>query len=149
MADGAVRRADRQTTRVEHSTRAEAHFSSFVCDLVEGWEDVVRELDLSNRRPALCGHTDSEAYNALLAKWSVEHTRLAEAILKILGLGIWYFSDGFNRFDFLIVVLSMIELSMASGGNMAAFRAFRILRIFRVLRVVKLFKVRKLTAPRN
>ena len=35
----------------------------------------------------------------------------AEVVLKLIGMGTrMYFNDNFNRFDFLIVVISLVEL---------------------------------------
>lgn len=42
-----------------------------------------------------------------------------EVILKLMGLGIWdYISDGFNIFDAIVVIISLVELaaSAAAGG---------------------------------
>lgn len=54
---------------------------------------------------------------------------IVELLLKMLGLG-WrgYFSDSFNVFDFIIVLLSIVELGLGGGGTFAAFRAARIFR---------------------
>jgi ion transport protein len=39
-----------------------------------------------------------------------------EAILKLLAWGPWkYFADGFNTFDFFIVVVSLVEVFAGSG----------------------------------
>jgi hypothetical protein len=94
-----------------------------------------------------------------------------ELVFKFLGyLRAEFWSDHFNQFDFLIVVLSLAEVSFPvftginmqqveggasrrlvsdmdlasgngeSGSTVSAFRIFRVLRMFRVLRVLKMVK---------
>jgi hypothetical protein len=72
---------------------------------------------------------------------------LIEFILKLIALGIReYCRDGFNIFDGIIVLTSMVEisanliLSNESGSALSAFRALRILRSLRVLRVTRLLR---------
>eukprot|EP01064_Diplonema_japonicum_P027866 TRINITY_DN4146_c1_g1_i1.p1 TRINITY_DN4146_c1_g1~~TRINITY_DN4146_c1_g1_i1.p1 ORF type:complete len:1687 (+),score=370.93 TRINITY_DN4146_c1_g1_i1:73-5133(+) len=57
-----------------------------------------------------------------------------EAALKLYGLGVkTYFADGFNTFDLLIVVLSLIDLLFIRGGaNVSIFRTFRVLRVLKL-----------------
>lgn len=65
-----------------------------------------------------------------------------EMIFKLLGLGPkFYFRDKFNRFDFTIVVISLIETIIdinspetSKKGIVSAFRAFRMIRIFKLAR---------------
>ena len=68
-----------------------------------------------------------------------------ELILRLAGYGlIEYFSDNFNIFDFIIVLVSVLDLTISpiptiysnepveeSAGSLAALRAFRLLRYFR------------------
>jgi hypothetical protein len=59
-----------------------------------------------------------------------------EAIMKLIGLGIrYYFLETWNRFDFMIVILSIL----AMNEDLFSFKvtAFRIIRVARLLRVVK------------
>jgi hypothetical protein len=59
-----------------------------------------------------------------------------EALLKLIGLGFkYYFLDTWNRFDFIIVCLSIL----AMNENLFPFKvtAFRIIRVARLLRMVK------------
>jgi hypothetical protein len=60
-----------------------------------------------------------------------------EVVLKVIGLGIKPFSkEGFNIFDLLIVIISLVEISMSDGGgSFSALRAFRLFRIFKLFRV--------------
>jgi hypothetical protein len=58
-----------------------------------------------------------------------------EAILKIIGLG-WfqYIRNGWNKFDFFIVVIGIISLFEFAGN--ASFNVLRLCRIGRVLRLI-------------
>lgn len=66
-----------------------------------------------------------------------------ELVLRLVGMGFSKFlRDRMNYFDSIVVFLSLIEISILSGGTSAlsAFRAIRVFRIFRVLRVVRLLR---------
>lgn len=66
---------------------------------------------------------------------------IIEIALKIVVFGAKFFKDGWNIFDFLIVLLSLIpEVAFLSSAR--AFRIFRIFRVFRATRVIT--KVEKL-----
>jgi hypothetical protein len=59
-----------------------------------------------------------------------------EAVLKLIGLGLkYYFLDTWNRFDFLIVILSILAID----EDIFSFKvtALRIIRVARLLRMVK------------
>jgi hypothetical protein len=59
-----------------------------------------------------------------------------EAVLKLLGLGLrYYFLDTWNKFDFVIVLLSIL----AMDEDVFSFKvtAFRIIRVARLLKMVK------------
>jgi hypothetical protein len=64
----------------------------------------------------------------------------SEMLLKILGLGaLEYFHHGANRFDFFVVVVSMIELilvytEVVSGSVLSVLRGFRVLRLLKLAR---------------
>jgi hypothetical protein len=83
-----------------------------------------------------------------------------ELIIKLWGLGlVSYFKDVSNTFDFLIVLISLVELPSSvsqircyllspademdkcdnSGGSMSALRTFRLVRILRLGKLVELF----------
>lgn len=72
-----------------------------------------------------------------------------EMLCKILGFGPkLYFYDKFNRFDFTIVIVSLVEMiydlsSTISNrkGIVSAFRAFRMIRIFKLARSWKSFQI--------
>ena len=56
---------------------------------------------------------------------------ISEMGLKILGLGpITYIKDKMNYLDGGVVILSIIELTVLSGGKKNALSAFRTIRIF-------------------
>jgi len=62
-----------------------------------------------------------------------------ELIPKLIGLGVKEFvSDPFNRFDAIIVIVSLVEMMIPqdgeSGGAFSALRAFRLFRILKIFR---------------
>jgi hypothetical protein len=68
---------------------------------------------------------------------------IVEMSLKLLGLGIIkYLSDKMNYLDGIVVLLSVFEMAVLSGGGgaISAFRTVRIFRTFRVLRVARLLR---------
>jgi len=62
-----------------------------------------------------------------------------ETILKTTGLG-WkvFIKENFNKFDLVIVIISIIELQMSSGsdgpGIFSSLRGFRLMKIFKLFR---------------
>ena len=88
-----------------------------------------------------------------IANYAFNFIFTVEAVIKILGMGFKaYISPSVNRLDFLIVVLSMLDMlaefidstteSTATGDlpmsdKYGIFKVFRVFRIFRVLRVVR------------
>ena len=68
-----------------------------------------------------------------------------EAVAKIWGDGLkTYIADGWNRFDLILVVTSIIEMSLdlsgvgeESGGLISVIRVLRIFRVFRMLRLIR------------
>lgn len=72
---------------------------------------------------------------------------IVEAALKIIGLGaVQYWDDKWNRFDFILVVGSLIDI-MFNAINTSIFRVFRVgrilARVFRILRVSRVFRLFK------
>lgn len=63
-----------------------------------------------------------------------------EVIIKFFGLGFKKFiQDGYNILDFLIVVLSFIEIIFSSSsGSYTVLRAFRLFRIFKIFKAGEL-----------
>lgn len=60
--------------------------------------------------------------------------------LKLFSYGMELFSDIMNVFDSFVVSISIVELTIGTGGNLSALRSVRILRAFRVLRVTRLIR---------
>ncbi|XP_040912356.1 sodium channel, voltage-gated, type I-like, alpha isoform X2 [Toxotes jaculatrix] len=57
----------------------------------------------------------------------------AEMVLKIIALDpYYYFQEGWNIFDGIIVSLSLIELCLEKMGGMSVLRSFRLLRVFKL-----------------
>lgn len=60
-----------------------------------------------------------------------------EMVLKHVGLGpAAYWSDGFNRFDGIVVLTSLLDVASAlvdMGVNSQTLRAFRLLRVFKLV----------------
>ena len=60
-----------------------------------------------------------------------------------MGLGsTHYFNDPFNIFDFTIVVISTVDVSLTSSKKLVikGSKGIQALRAFRLLRVIKIFK---------
>ena len=59
-----------------------------------------------------------------------------EVIIKLIAFGIKDFMrDKFNVFDALVVVVSIIEVSLAGSSSLSSLRSFRLFRIFKIFRV--------------
>ena len=73
---------------------------------------------------------------------------IMEMSLKLLGLGpAQYFKDSWNRFDFTLVVLSLVDVDVCSDAPGQDFplpaSVIRVLRLFRVVRILRIFKTAK------
>ncbi|KAH0627618.1 hypothetical protein JD844_003595 [Phrynosoma platyrhinos] len=56
-----------------------------------------------------------------------------EMVFKLIALDpYYYFQQGWNIFDSIIVTLSLMELSLSSMGNVSVLRSFRLLRVFKL-----------------
>ena len=65
---------------------------------------------------------------------------LAEMIIKLAGLGFRdYVRDGFNDFDGILVIISMVEIVLSSD-NMQGLLVLRAFRLFRVFKLAKSWK---------
>ncbi|XP_065945191.1 sodium channel protein para isoform X11 [Magallana gigas] len=59
----------------------------------------------------------------------------SEAFLKLIALSpMYYFRDGWNCFDFLIVFLSFLEMALDGVSGLSVLRSFRLLRVFKLAR---------------
>ncbi|XP_008051395.1 sodium channel protein type 5 subunit alpha isoform X4 [Carlito syrichta] len=57
----------------------------------------------------------------------------AEMTFKIVALDpYYYFQQGWNIFDSIIVILSLLELGLSRMGNLSVLRSFRLLRVFKL-----------------
>ena len=71
---------------------------------------------------------------------------IAECLLKLLAYGPkGYFHSGWNKFDFFVVVASIVDLIVASidGIDAAFLKSFQIIRVLRVLRVTRVLRLVK------
>ena len=65
-----------------------------------------------------------------------------EMALKMIGLGLTlYFADSWNKFDFMVTMLSILTLLPIKALESATvFRSFRIMRLFRLVKIYKGFQ---------
>ena len=71
---------------------------------------------------------------------------IAECCLKLLAYGpVGYFHVGWNKFDFFVVVASILDLIIANidGIDAAFLKSFQIIRVLRVLRVTRVLRLVK------
>jgi hypothetical protein len=70
-----------------------------------------------------------------------------EMFIKLFGLGCKnYVLDGFNVFDSIIVVISLLELTLqADSSGFSVLRAFRLIRIFKIIKRWKSLRVLMIT----
>lgn len=107
------------------------YFHAFVFSLI-----VVNTVVL-----ALEHHDQDEVWTRVLGDFNVTLTLLftLEMAFKIGGLTLeGYVTDGFNVFDGVIVLVSLLDLAISQGGDssiaVSALRTFRLLRIFKLAR---------------
>jgi len=79
-----------------------------------------------------------------VCNWVLTSIFAIEMVVKFLGFGVRnYMMDTYNIFDFLVVVVSLVEIGMTvggSGGGKSGVSAFRSLRLIRVMRSMKMIK---------
>jgi hypothetical protein len=63
-----------------------------------------------------------------------------EALIKLIGFGLRYFKNGWNVFDFLVLVLSGISVLLSSIFNWSGGPATTVIRALRIARLFKLFR---------
>lgn len=62
----------------------------------------------------------------------------SEAVLKLIGLGpTYYFYEDWNKFDFSVVILSLISLMETGSFNLTALRIIRVARLLRMIKTSK------------
>ncbi|XP_075683458.1 sodium channel protein type 5 subunit alpha-like [Rhinoderma darwinii] len=87
---------------------------------------------------ALEHHKMTEDFEKMLATGNFVFTGIftAEMVFKIIALDpYYYFQQGWNIFDSIIVTLSLMEFclsSLSSMGNLSVLRSFRLLRVFKL-----------------
>jgi len=61
-----------------------------------------------------------------------------EAVLKLIGYGpTYYFYIDWNKFDFAVVIMSLISLGDMGGFNLTALRIIRVARLLRMIKSSK------------
>lgn len=104
----------------------------------ESFESVVLMLVVLNSiLMATTHYGQPESYAAMLTMMNLVFTVLfaIEMVLKLIGLGFkYYFNDGWNCLDFVVVVGSIIMIPLDGILNLQALRPFRLLVIFRMIR---------------
>ena len=89
-----------------------------------------------------------EAYNQalVLVNYIFTGVFIAECILKLLAYGpIGYFHSGWNKFDFFVVIASIVDLIVDNidGIDASFLKSFQIIRVLRVLRVTRVLRLVK------
>jgi hypothetical protein len=85
----------------------------------------------------------TDDYSKELANTVFYFIFLFEMTVKMIGNGFkLYFGNSFNIFDFVVIMISTLELAMSfvSTSSAVSFQAIRALRVFRLLRMFKLAK---------
>jgi hypothetical protein len=90
----------------------------------------------------------AEAYNDVLTIVNYIFTGIfiAECLLKLCAYGLrGYFHSSWNKFDFFVVVASIIDLVVQNieGIDAAFLKSFQIIRVLRVLRVTRVLRLVK------
>ncbi|XP_035829755.1 sodium channel protein 1 brain [Aplysia californica] len=57
---------------------------------------------------------------------------IIEAVCKIIGLGKYYFMSGWNIFDLIIVIASVLDMGLEQVDGLSVLRTFRLLRVFKL-----------------
>ncbi|XP_048121747.1 sodium channel, voltage gated, type V-like, alpha b isoform X2 [Alosa alosa] len=77
----------------------------------------------------------TEEFNTMLSIGNLVFTGIftAEMVLKIIALDpYFYFQQGWNIFDSIIVCLSLMELGLSDVEGLSVLRSFRLLRVFKL-----------------
>ncbi|XP_065114990.1 sodium channel, voltage gated, type V-like, alpha b isoform X2 [Paramisgurnus dabryanus] len=77
----------------------------------------------------------TDEFNKMLSVGNLVFTGIftAEMVLKIIALDpYFYFQQGWNIFDSLIVSLSLMELGLSNVEGLSVLRSFRLLRVFKL-----------------
>jgi len=71
---------------------------------------------------------------------------IAECLLKLIAYGpVGYFYFGWNKFDFFVVIASLVDIIVANidGIDASFLKSFQIIRVLRVLRVTRVLRLVK------
>ncbi|KAM9033889.1 sodium channel protein type 3 subunit alpha isoform 5-T5 [Sarcophilus harrisii] len=77
----------------------------------------------------------TQQFNSVLSVGNLVFTGIftAEMVLKIIAMDpYYYFQEGWNIFDGIIVSLSLMELGLANVEGLSVLRSFRLLRVFKL-----------------
>ncbi|KAG2458945.1 SCN1A protein, partial [Polypterus senegalus] len=77
----------------------------------------------------------TEEFNHVLSVGNLVFTGIftAEMVFKIIAMNpYYYFQEGWNIFDGIIVSLSLMELGLANVEGLSVLRSFRLLRVFKL-----------------
>ncbi|XP_074071921.1 sodium channel protein type 3 subunit alpha isoform X1 [Macrotis lagotis] len=77
----------------------------------------------------------TQQFNSVLTVGNLVFTGIftAEMVLKIIAMDpYYYFQEGWNIFDGIIVSLSLMELGLANVEGLSVLRSFRLLRVFKL-----------------
>ncbi|XP_059381258.1 sodium channel, voltage gated, type V-like, alpha b isoform X2 [Carassius carassius] len=77
----------------------------------------------------------TDEFNRMLSVGNLVFTGIftAEMVLKIIAMDpYYYFQQGWNIFDSLIVSLSLMELGLSNVEGLSVLRSFRLLRVFKL-----------------
>ena len=143
-------------------TSAESHYTIWVRPPKGTWRYYVREfcdstfLDnfimviivLNMLTMAMGFENAPPAYDSALAILNYIFTGIfiAECLTKLVGLGIrGYFHTGWNKFDFFVVMASILDIIIANidGIDAAFLKSFQIIRVLRVMRITRALRLVK------
>ncbi|NXB36860.1 SCN5A protein, partial [Eulacestoma nigropectus] len=89
-------------------------------------------------------YEQSETKTNILSKINILFVTIftAECVLKLLALRQYYFSNAWNIFDLVVVIMSLVALLLSSIGK--AFEHFLPPTLFRVIRLVRIGRILRL-----
>ena len=90
------------------------------------------------------GESNEYSYALNIANYLFTSVFFLECILKLIGQGSSYFSVNWNRFDFFVVMSSLLDIIMSalSTGAISFLKVGpQLLRVLRILRLSRLFRL--------
>ncbi|CAG9314126.1 unnamed protein product [Blepharisma stoltei] len=139
--------------QIDQSKKPENNFQKFFYAIQDHWSfKIFISICIGCNFILMCMYYDqaSAEYTSVLENFNSAFTYIfiAEGAVKITGMGYLYFYDGWNRFDFFVIIASIIDLIftyiITSGIPLLKtapqlIRTIRVLRVTRVIRLVKQF----------